>query len=395
MSRHVVVVTQNVALEHDLRPRREAETLAAAGYDVTLVGGCHTPERVRSQVDGRVRLQLFAQPPAGDGVGGQMREQGQALARVLGAVIRSSRRAPVAAVHAGNPPDNLFFVCRALARIQRSAPHFVFDQHDTTPLLLAAKHPGTRVTSYAMPVLRALERWSFAAASLVVFANDAYRNRALCEGLLRADSEVVPNGFALPEPSPQARWRNGTDLVAYVGTIGEQDNVDHLVDAVAILRRRRQLRVVVAGDGSGLEAAKRRARDLGVDRAFEWLGFVTDRALIASLVRAADVCVAPEIDSEFNRHSTFIKISEYMSVGAAVAAHRLPQTEALARESVHYARDMSAQALATALEDLLEMPHLRRSLGDAATRRFAEAVSWDRVGGPRLVAAYDRLFARP
>ena len=40
---HVVIVNQNALLEVDLRPRREAETLAAAGYAVTLVGGCGSP----------------------------------------------------------------------------------------------------------------------------------------------------------------------------------------------------------------------------------------------------------------------------------------------------------------------------------------------------------------
>ena len=46
---HVVIVNQNAPLELDLRPRREAETLAAAGYEVTLVGGC----RDRPNASGR------------------------------------------------------------------------------------------------------------------------------------------------------------------------------------------------------------------------------------------------------------------------------------------------------------------------------------------------------
>ena len=133
---------------------------------------------------------------------------------------------------------------------------------------------------------------------------------------------------------PDPRWRDGADhLLAYVGTIGEQDNVDHLVDAVAVCARPARVKVVVAGDGSALEAVKQRARDRGVARSFEWLGLVTERARIAALVRAADVCVAPEIDSEFNRLATFVKIIEYMSAGAPVVAHRLPQTEALAGDT--------------------------------------------------------------
>ena len=89
---------------------------------------------------------------------------------------------------------------------------------------------------------------------------------------------------------------------------------------------------------------------VGVAGSFEWLGLVTERARIAALVRAADVCVAPEIDSDFNRLATFVKIIEYMSAGAAVVAHRLPQTEALAGDTIRYAADMTAEGLAAAID---------------------------------------------
>jgi glycosyltransferase involved in cell wall biosynthesis len=390
---HIVIVNQNLALERDMRPRREAETLAAAGYEVTLVGGCHSPLSVREAIDSRVRLELYGQPRAGTGVSGQIREQGQTMALAVAAVIRVSRRRPIAALHVGNPPDNFFFVGRIVRPLQGFTPRFVYDQHDTAPLVLAEKFPDSPLGKPLLATAHAIERRSFAAAALVVFASAAYRARAEREALLRGDSAVVLNGFPLPLAAPDDRWRNGAKhLLAYVGAIGEQDNLDHLVEAIAILGARRSLQVVVAGDGSALAIAKERARDLGVASSFEWLGFVEDRSRIASLVRAADVCVAPEIDSEFNRHTTFIKVLEYMSAGAGIAAHRLPQTEALAGETIRYAPDMTARGLSTAIEDLLDAPERRRSLGEAARLRFEERISWNRSGGPCLVAAYGRLF---
>jgi glycosyltransferase involved in cell wall biosynthesis len=390
---HVVIVNQNALLEVDLRPRREAETLAAAGYTVTLVGGCDSPETVRELTAADVSLELYAQPRGGTGVAGQIREQNQAMARALLAVRRASTRTPIAAVHAGNPPDNFFFARRVLRPLQGFTPRFVFDQHDAAPVLLAEKFPETPLARPLMATARAIERWSFAAAALVVFANAEYRARAIREGLLRGDSEVVLNGWSLPDVPPDLQWREDAEhLLAYVGTIGEQDNVDHLVDAVALMQSRGRVRVVVAGDGSALAALKQRARDRGVAQSFEWLGLVTERARIAGLVRAADVCVAPEIDSEFNRLATFVKIIEYMSAGAAVVAHRLPQTEALAGDCVHYAPDMTAEGLAAAVGELLDAPERGRALGTAARLRFDEQVSWERAGGPRLVAGYDRLF---
>jgi glycosyltransferase involved in cell wall biosynthesis len=390
---HVAVVTQNAPLEMDLRPRREAEALAAAGYEVTLVGGCLSAERVREMTRPDVRLELFRQPADRSGVGGQVREQSQAMARALFGLRRASRWSPVSVVHAGNPPDNLFLAGQALRTMQGSAARFVFDQHDAAPVLLAEKFPHTPLVRPLMTTARAIERWSFARASLVLFANAEYRARAAREGLLRGDSEVVPNGWSLPDVPPDPGWRDGADhLLAYVGAIGEQDDVDHLVDAVAAVRPDRRLRVVVAGSGSALESVRARARDLGVDRSFEWLGFVGDRDRIAGLVHAADVCVAPEVDSEFNRLATFVKVIEYMSAGAAIVAHRLPQTEALAADTVAYPRDMTAEGMASAICGLLDAPATRRLLGEAARKRFEDRISWERNGAPRLVAAYERLF---
>ena len=87
---HIVIVNQNALLELDLRPRREAETLVAAGYLVTLVGGCRSPDTVREVTAADVRLELYAQPRAGIGVMGQIREQSQAMARAMMAVRRAS-----------------------------------------------------------------------------------------------------------------------------------------------------------------------------------------------------------------------------------------------------------------------------------------------------------------
>jgi glycosyltransferase involved in cell wall biosynthesis len=83
-----------------------------------------------------------------------------------------------------------------------------------------------------------------------------------------------------------------------------------------------------------------------------------------------------------------------MSLGIPVAAHRLPQTESLAGDTIAYAADMTAEALAAAIADLLESPERARALGSAARRRFDERISWARVGQPRLLAGYDRLFGR-
>jgi hypothetical protein len=53
---------------------------------------------------------------------------------------------------------------------------------------------------------------------------------------------------------------------------------------------------------------------------------------------------------------------------------------------------MTVEGPAAAIDDLLDAFERGRAMGYAAHPRFDERISWDRVGPPRLVAAYDRLF---
>ncbi|MGH3004331.1 MAG: glycosyltransferase [Gaiellaceae bacterium] len=391
---HVALVTQNADLELDLRPRAEAEALAAAGFRVTLVGGTRNPKRVRELTKENVSLALYPMPRPAGSAAGQVVELSHAFVAMTRALLHLSRSISIDVVHASNPPDNVWLALGALRATQESKPRFVFDQHDVAPVLLEEKY-GHSATGKAFGLpMRSLERASFAKASLVVFANDEYERRARAEGLLRGPAEVVPNGWSLPPAPTSEHWRGDAEhLLAYVGAINEQDYVEHLVEAVARLPRPETVRVCVAGDGAARGAAQRRAEELGVEHSFHWLGWVYRREEMGSLVRSADVCVAPEVDSDFNRLASFVKLVEYMSVAAPIAAHRLAQNVRLCGETVEYADDMSAAGLAAALGRLLAEKERARSLGEAARKRFEASIAWESVGALRLVEAYRTVFA--
>jgi glycosyltransferase involved in cell wall biosynthesis len=396
MPTHVAVVNQNSDVEADLRPREEAAALAAAGFRVTLVGGSENHDRPHHGIDAEVRLRAFEAPRQANGFGGQFRELGQAFARTREALIAVSRESPIDVIHASNPPDNLWLLPWMLRRVQGFAPAFVFDQHDVAPVLLEEKYGGRGAMRIATALTRWFERESFRRASLVVFANPAYATRARAEGLLPERWEVVENSWSLPETDWQEDWRGPAQhLVAYVGVVNEQDCVSHMVDAIALLPHREQVRVVVAGRGDGLAAARHRAEQLGVGDAFHWAGFIRERERISSLVRAADVCVAPETDSEFNRLASFVKVVEYMSTGAAIAAHPLRQNKKTCADTIEYATGMSPAALADAISRLLDEPSRRAALGAAAKRRYLESLRWETRGAVKLVRAYKDAFGSP
>ena len=202
-----------------------------------------------------------------------------------------------------------------------------------------------------------------------------------------------PNGWRLPVGEGTPGWQNeGKHFIAYIGTINEQDGVPHSIEALSSLPGIDGMRVVIAGDGSDRYAAERRATQLGIASSIEWLGWVTDRKTLGALVRAADVCVAPERDSSFNRLASFVKIVEYMSLGSPIVAHRLPQTVALCGDSIEYAQNMTPRALGKAIAQLLDEPARAARLGIAAQARFESAVAWENVGSRHLVSGYRSAF---
>jgi glycosyltransferase involved in cell wall biosynthesis len=390
---HVVLATQNADLAVDVRPRSEAETLADAGYACTLVGGVHEPGAVEIDV-GQAETRLYRLPPPAQSGMGQVRELGRSFARMTKSLLDLSAERPIDVIHTGNPPDNLWLVLRLLERAQGYRPRFVYDQHDVAPVLAAEKFGTGKHIDALVRATAAFERASFSRADLVVFANDEYERRARAERLLRGPHVTVPNGWRLP--SNRNGWKQpGEKLVAYIGTINEQDCVTHLVEALALLPTISTTRVVVAGDGSDRARAEARAAQLGIGGSIEWLGWVTDRTTLGALSTSADVCVAPERDSSFNRLASFVKIVEYMSVGAATAVHRLAQNERLCADCVEYAADMSPGALAGAMHRLLSEPTRARRLGERARSRFDDTIWWGNVGAPRLVDAYEDVFGSP
>jgi glycosyltransferase involved in cell wall biosynthesis len=389
---HVALVTQNAALELDLRPRAEAAALAAAGYDVTLVGGTRDRGRVRELADETVALELYPMPSEASDAMGQILELGRSFASLARALVRLARRRRIDIVHASNPPDNVWPLLTILRVVQGSRPRFVFDQHDVAPVLLQEKYGDRKFFGRLGAVAELLERRSFRNADLVVFANPEYEQRSRSLRLLHGNSQVVPNGWSFEGAVASHEWReDGRHVLAYIGAMSEQDCVTNLVEAVATLGTQDVL-VWMAGDGAARAGAERRARELGIADCFRWLGWVDGREKLGSLVSSADVCVAPETESEFNKLASFVKLVEYMSVGAPIVAHRLAQNVALCGDTVEYADDMSPQGLANAIGRLLEDKERGSRLGAAARERFRSSIAWESVGAPRLVSAYDATF---
>ncbi|WP_436492509.1 glycosyltransferase [Actinokineospora sp. HUAS TT18] len=188
-----------------------------------------------------------------------------------------------------------------------------------------------------------------------------------------ANVRRVPLGVDLATFAPtrhdgtlRSTLAKGADaLLVHCGRLSPEKHVERSVDALAELHGAgHRVRLVVAGDGPRMAALRRRAVGLPVT----FLGFVTDRSDVASLLATADVSLAP------GPHETFgLAALEALASGTPVVVSRSSALGELVQPDCGAAVSDHAPAFADAVEGLLSVPERDRR---AAARARAEQFDW-------------------
>jgi glycosyltransferase involved in cell wall biosynthesis len=167
-----------------------------------------------------------------------------------------------------------------------------------------------------------LEGWACRAADRVVVAADAQR-RYLAErhAVPAARIDVIPNYVDLDifRPRPEIKRQRG--LVAFVGRLAPEKNVEPLLEAVAGIP---DTRLVVMGDGPLRGDLESRARALGA--AVEFPG-ARPPAEVAELLAAAEAFVLP---SRYEGHPK--ALLEAMASGVPVVGADVPGIREVIRQ---------------------------------------------------------------
>ena len=393
-SKRVLIIVENLPAPFDRRVWSEATTLAAAGYDVSIIcpalKGC---ESRRETIDG---VHIYRHPirEADGSALGYLREYAGALFWQMRLALRVWRERGVDVVHACNPPDLIFLVALIFKLFGKK---FIFDHHDLCPELFEAKF-GKRGLFWRF--LFAAERLTFLAADVSIATNQSYRRIAIERGRMKPeDVFVVRSGPKLDKleiRSPKPELKKGADfLVGYVGVIGPQEGLDLLVDAAAVLKERyapARVHFAVVGGGPALESIKTLARERGLADDFTFTGRASDDLLL-DILNTADVCVNSDRWSEMNDKSTMNKIMEYMALGKPIVQFDLHEGRESAGAASLYARPDDPEDFAEKIAYLIEHPDDRARMGAIGRQRIVENLSWAH-SAPALLAAYKRVLAK-
>lgn len=381
----VVMLLENFTYPEDTRVRNEAEALAGAGYQITVLAPRGRGQSSRESLNG-VSVHRYRIVWAGRSASSYALEYGvahaQLLTRALAALAGGAR-----ILHFHGPPDTLALAGLLARRVHATV---VYDMHDSGPELFAAKFGN----SPAVRALRCAQRAAITCADHVIVTNETQRALVVAAPTRHpVEVTVIRNGPRLtefPEPPPARRGLLRDPRLVYVGTLDVQDGVLELAELLAAPALR-GAHLTVAGDGSLREELAARFRAAGVERSVTFTGRVPHQQ-VAALIAAADIAVDPAPATALNHGSTMIKIAEYMAAGRPTVAYDLRETRVTAGDSALYARCGEPADLAELIAQLALDGRRRIRLGELARQRALE-LSWER-SREALLALYGRLGPR-
>ncbi len=223
--------------------------------------------------------------------------------------------------------------------------------------------------------LAAIERFAYSRADAVVFLSEEERESFREKlGFTPRRWYVIPPGVAMSAPEPERVRRLRAELsprgmvVCFAGRLVGVKGVDVLLRAVSMCRR--ELTLVIAGEGPERGRLEELAVELGVEGRVRFLGWVEG---VGELLAASDVFVLPSYSEGMP-----MALIEAMAAGRACVVTDIGLPVANGDTGL-VVRAGDAEELAGALDTLAENQELREALGRRAREWVRAEFSWERA----------------
>jgi glycosyltransferase involved in cell wall biosynthesis len=387
----ILILLENHIYPNDVRVKPHAESLAASGYDVTVIS------------------------PGGMGYAGSETTNGVKIYRYPAWFAESTKKAYVAEyllsaffitllalwvwIRHGldvllfyNPPD-ILWICGLLPKL--FVKTLVFDIRDLAPELFKSKFVGgTPILSKALGWMEFL---SCRVANHVIVTNETSR-QVICQRnkLDPKHMTVIRQGpdtetIAPRSPDPVLRAR-AEIIIGYLGNMAPERGIGNLLQALKHLKYDlgydNWICVLIGRPTAALNLEKM-AADLGIAENILLTGFLPQEKWV-SVLSAADICVDPGASNPGNDVSTTNKMMDYMALEKPVVAFELPERYSTAGDTALYAHSNDNHDLASKIAVLIDSPELRQKLGHAGRERVLNQLAWQ-YQRSLLLALFDQL----
>lgn len=390
----VLIIVENLPVPFDRRVWQEACALQKNGYQVSII--CPTGrnyEKRFEQING-ISIYRHPLPLEGSGAMGYLIEYSAAAFWQFLLAVKVFLKHGFDVIQACNPPDTIFLIALFFKLV--AGKRFIFDHHDINPELYIAKF-NRKDKFYQLLLL--LERLTFKTADFSIATNNSYRQIAIERGKMAPGRVAVvrsgPSLERMQKGPANDKWKNGRKyLIGYVGVMGEQEGIDHLIEAVRTIVneiKRHDIQFVLIGDGTMRSKLQSHVRGLQLEEFITFTGRVSDAQLL-EILNTADICVNPDIANDMNDKSTMNKIMEYMALGKPIVQYDLKEGRFSAQKASLYAKRNDPGSLAENMVRLIDEPELRSTMGSFGENRVRKELHWG-IESKKYLKVYDKLSA--
>ena len=224
-------------------------------------------------------------------------------------------------------------------------------------------------------------------ADAVICISETLRKEAISRGVPAERLSIVPNAVNLEESEsselfPQVKAKLGdSPVVGYIGSLRELEGVDLTAEAVALLRDQgMDAKLFVLSSETGQSELLAHCEGIGIGEHAHIEGPVP-HAQVAQFYDLIDVFVVSRPDTRVTRLVTPLKPFEAMRSGRALVMSDLPALAEIIEDGktgrLYPVGD--AEALSTAIRELLEDESQRHAMGTAAAEWVASERTWSKV----------------
>ncbi|QGA81921.1 glycosyltransferase family 4 protein [Halomicrobium sp. LC1Hm] len=253
--------------------------------------------------------------------------------------------------------------------IERIAPT-ILTVHDSTPFQGAATSRIQRLMARKGP--RVVDK--------VIVHTEETKDKLVDASVPQADISVIPHGVIRYPMTDHLRTNTSDETtVLFFGNVKPYKGVDILIDAVARLppEVRQKLRVVIAGRPHGsADELKQKSHSLDINASITWeLGYI-EHEHVSMYFQRSDIVVFP-----YRHIDQSGALMTALPFGKPIIATEVGGFEDVLTDGVHgrLVPPDNADALSSALADVLTDNHRRAEMGDAVVELADNTYSWGRI----------------
>jgi glycosyltransferase involved in cell wall biosynthesis len=214
----------------------------------------------------------------------------------------------------------------------------------------------------------------------IITANSTHTAN-LVSAVSQRTAEIIPWGATVKVDPSAKKEPQPIPLLLFSGRLIERKGVNFLLRAMPAILAKRQVRLVVTGDGHYRREWEDLARELGLNGAVTFAGFVSNEEL-GSLFRSCSIYVHPAIyDSRGDTEGLGVVLVEALSNRKPVVASKVGGIVDVIKhgETGLLVPEKDPEAIAKAVLRLLDNPDYAQQLGEQGCAYATDYFNWDRI----------------